>query len=64
MITSLGLWMLSARGVKSAVKGDEAPAKEEAAVTETKKEETGEKAKAPEEKKENEQKSTETEKKK
>ena len=38
MLTSLGLWMLSARGTKSAVKGEEVPIKEAAAVTETKKE--------------------------
>ncbi len=58
MITSLGLWLLSARGAKSAVKGEEAPIKEAAAVTETKKEDIEEKAQVPE------QKSTETEKKK
>jgi preprotein translocase subunit SecG len=66
MITSLSLWMLSAKGVKSAVKGEEAPAKEAATVTETtqtKKEQTGDKAKAPEEKKEKEKKAPETEKK-
>ena len=61
MITSLGLWMLSARGVKSAVKGEGAPTEEAAAVTETKKETEEKKPPATEEK---EQKSTETEKKK
>jgi preprotein translocase subunit SecG len=66
MLTSLSLWMLSARGVKSAVKSEEAPANKEAAVTETtetKKEETGEKSKAPEEKKDQEKNAPETEKK-
>ena len=57
MLTSLGLWMLSARGEKSAVKGEEVPTKEAAAVTETKKE--AEEKKPPV----SEQKSTETEKK-
>lgn len=61
MLTSLGLWMLSARGVKSAVKGEEAPAKEAAAVTETKKETEETKPPATEEK---EQKNKEPEKKK
>ncbi|NIO48999.1 MAG: preprotein translocase subunit SecG [Candidatus Aminicenantes bacterium] len=61
MLTSLGLWMLSARGVKSAVKGEEAPAEETGAVTETKKEAEETKPPATEKK---EQKSTETEKKK
>jgi preprotein translocase subunit SecG len=64
MLTSLSLWMLSARGVKSAVKGEEAPAKEAAAVTETKKDTEETKPPPAEEKKEKEQKSTETEKKK
>ena len=61
MLTSLGLWMLSARGVKSAVKGEEAPAKEAATVTETKKETEETKPPATEEK---EQKNKEPEKKK
>lgn len=64
MLTSLSLWMLSARGVKSAVKGEETPAKEAAAVTETKKETEETKPPATEEKKEKEQKSKEREKKK
>lgn len=64
MITSLGLWMLSVRGVTSAVKGEGAPTEEAAAVTETKKETEEKKPPATEEKKEKEQKSTETEKKK
>lgn len=61
MITSLGLWLLSVRGVTSAVKGEGAPTEEAAAVTETKKETEEKKPPATEEK---EQKSTETEKKK
>ena len=64
MITSLGLWMLSVRGVTSAVKGEGAPTEEAAAVTETKKETEEKKPPATEQKKEKEQKSTETEKKK
>jgi preprotein translocase subunit SecG len=64
MITSLGLWMLSVRGVTSAVKGEGAPTEEAAAVTETKKEPEEKKPPATEEKKEKEQKNTETEKKK
>jgi len=64
MLTSLSLWMLSARGVKSAVKGEEAPAKEAAAVTETKKETEEKKPPVTEEKKEKEQESKEPEKKK
>ena len=63
MLTSLGLWMLSARGTKSAVKGEEVPIKEAAAVTETKKEVKEKKPPVPEQKKQKEQKSTETEKK-
>ncbi|MFP4083157.1 MAG: preprotein translocase subunit SecG [Candidatus Aminicenantes bacterium] len=38
MLTSLGLWILSASGTKSVVKGEKAQQKEEAAVTETQKE--------------------------
>jgi len=64
MITSLGLWMLSVKGVTSAVKGEGAPTEEAAAVTETKKETEEKKPPTTEEKKEKEQKSTETEKKK
>ncbi len=63
MLTSLALWMLSARGVSSAVKGEEAPTKEVPAVTETKKEADEKKPPVTEEKKEKEQKSTEKEKK-
>jgi len=61
MITSLGLWMLSVKGVTSAVKGEGAPTEEAAGVTETKKETEEKKPPATEEK---EQKSTETEKRK
>jgi len=64
MITSLGLWMLSAKGTPSAVKGEEAPTKEAAAVTETKKEADEKKPPVTEEKKKEEKKGTETEKKK
>lgn len=35
MFTSLGLWILSAKGTKSVVKGEKAEGKEKAAVTET-----------------------------
>lgn len=58
MLTSLGLWMLSARGTGSVVGGEEAPAKEVPAVTETKagtvtkKEATTPEAKGTEKKKE------------
>ena len=61
MITSLGLWLLSVKGVTSAVKGEGAPTEEAAAVTETKKETEEKKPPATEEK---EQKNTETEKRK
>lgn len=57
MLTSLGLWMLSATGTRSAVKGEEAPVKDAAAVTETKKEPVNKEAQSPEPKKEKEQKS-------
>jgi preprotein translocase subunit SecG len=42
MITSLGLWLLSERGVKSVVRGEGSPSKEATAVTETVKEESKE----------------------
>lgn len=60
MITSMGLWILSAKGGKSVVRGEEAQKKETPAVTETKKETQQQKAPIAEEKKE---KSPETEKK-
>ncbi len=47
MITSLGLWILSAKGERSVISGEEAPV-EQKAVTETQKKE-GEEKKAPEE---------------
>lgn len=37
MLTSLGLWILSARGTKSVIRGEEPPKKEVPAMTETKK---------------------------
>ncbi|TET72384.1 MAG: preprotein translocase subunit SecG [Candidatus Aminicenantes bacterium] len=61
MTTSLGLWMLSVKGVTSAVKGEGAPTEEAATVTETKKETEEKKPPATEKK---EQKNTETEKRK
>ena len=64
MVTSLALWMLSAKGTPSAVRGEEAPTKEVPAVTETKKEAEEKKPPVKEEKKEEEKKGTETEKKK
>jgi len=50
MITSFGLWLLSAKGSKSVVRGEEAPVTEAATPTETKKE--GEGVKSPETKQE------------
>ena len=47
MLTSLGLYILSPRESKSVVRGEETPAEEKAAVTETQKKE-GEEKKAPE----------------
>jgi len=63
MVTSLGLWMLSARGSKSALSEEEAPAKEKPAVTETEKKEPEAKPPATEQKQEKEQTTPETEKK-
>ncbi|NIN92144.1 preprotein translocase subunit SecG [bacterium] len=62
MITSMGLWILSAKGTKSVVKGEE-PIKETPAVTETQKEAQEQKTPAPEPTKEEQKKSDETEKK-
>jgi len=60
MVTSLGLWMLSAKGTGSVVGGEEAPAATETkAGTETKKEATTPEAKGTEQKK----KATDTKKK-
>jgi len=47
MITSMGLWILSAKGERSVVSGEEAPIEQKAAVTEPQKTE-GEEKKAPE----------------
>jgi preprotein translocase subunit SecG len=47
MITSMGLWILSAKGRRSVVSGEEAPVQQKAAVTEPQKKE-GEVKKAPE----------------
>jgi preprotein translocase subunit SecG len=47
MITSMGLWILSAKGERSVVSGEEAPIEQKAAVTEPQKKE-GEEKKAPE----------------
>lgn len=62
MFTSMGLWIISAKGTKSVVKG-EGPAKEEAAVTETQKKTEPQKAPATGQKQEKQEKSSETEKK-
>jgi preprotein translocase subunit SecG len=59
MVTSLGLWMLSARGSKSAFSGEQ----EKPAVTETEKKEPEAKPPATEQKQEKEQTAPETEKK-
>lgn len=63
MLTSLGFWMISAKGTTSALSGEETPAKEPATVTESTKEPEEKKASTTEQKQEPEQKSTETEKK-
>lgn len=64
MLTSLGLWILSAKGTSSVVKGEEVKQQEAAAATETKKEEKETKAPASEEKQSHqEKKETEKEKK-
>lgn len=63
MATSLGMWLISAKGIKSVVK-KEAEVKEAAAAAEPKKEPEKEKAKtAEEQKQEKTEKSTEPEKK-
>jgi preprotein translocase subunit SecG len=61
MITSMSLWILSARGESSVVSGEEAPAEQKPAVTETQKK-PGEEKKAPDkitEQKQDEKKSGE-----
>lgn len=63
MATSLGFWMISASGVKSALSGEEAPIKETPAVTETEQKNAGEKPPAAEQKQEKEQAGAKTEKK-
>jgi preprotein translocase subunit SecG len=50
MITSMGLWILSAKGTKSVVSGQEPPAQTVPAATETKKEQDVTPAQKPEEK--------------
>jgi preprotein translocase subunit SecG len=47
MITSMGLWILSAKGERSVISGEEAPIEQKAGVTEPQKKE-GEAIKAPE----------------
>lgn len=63
MITSMGLWMLSAKGAKSVIKGNEPQKKETAAVAETKKEVQKQKAPAGEQKQKKEQNNKEKKKK-
>ena len=63
MVTSLGLWMVSATGTKSALSGEEVPVQETPAVTETEKKAAEEKPPVTEQKKEQEQTSPQTEKK-
>ena len=63
MVTSMGLWIFSAKGTKSVVKGEEAPAKEAAAVTETQKKPEQEKATTGDKKQEKQKTGSETEKK-
>jgi len=55
MLTSMGLWILSAKGTRSVVKGEE-EAKETAPVTETVKEPTETKAQEPAEKQQQQEK--------
>lgn len=63
MVTSMGLWILSAKGTKSVVKGEGPPAKEAAAVTETQKKPEQEKATAEEQKQKKQETGSDTEKK-
>lgn len=63
MTTSLGLWMISATGTRSALSGEEAPVEETPAVTETEQKEAEAKPPVTEQKKEPEQTSPQTEKK-
>ena len=63
MVTSLGLWMISASGTRSALSGEEVPVQETPAVTETEKKATEEKPPVTEPKQEKEQAGTQAEKK-
>jgi len=63
MLTSLGLFMISAAGTKSALSGEEAPVQEKPAVTETEKKAGEEKPPVTEKKQEKEQPGTQAEKK-
>ena len=63
MLTSLGLFMISAAGTKSALSGEEAPVQEKPAVTETEKKAGEEKPPVTEKKQEKEQPDTQAEKK-
>jgi preprotein translocase subunit SecG len=63
MVTSLGLWMISATGTRSALSGEEAPVQETPAVTETDQKKAEAKPPVTEQKKEQEQTSPQTEKK-
>jgi preprotein translocase subunit SecG len=63
MATSLGFWMISASGEKSALRGEEAPITETPAVTETEQKDAEEKPPAAEKKQEKEQTGTQTKKK-
>lgn len=63
MVTSLGFWMISASGEKSALRGEEAPVTETPAVTDTEQKDAEEKPPVPEKKQETEKAGTKTEKK-
>jgi preprotein translocase subunit SecG len=63
MVTSLGLFMISAAGTKSALSGEEAPVQEKPAATETEKKAEEKKPPVTEKKQEKEQPGTQAEKK-
>ncbi len=63
MVTSLGLFMISAAGTKSALSGEEAPVQEKPAVTETEKKAEEKKPPVTEKKQEKEQPGAQAEKK-
>jgi preprotein translocase subunit SecG len=63
MVTSLGLFMISAAGTKSALSSEEVPVQEKPAVTETEKKEEEKKPPVTEKKEEKEQPGTQAEKK-